>query len=95
MQNDNRETPAGVTHHFPDASNRNPTLRERADVYMANFPGRDARRPYSVSFWVRELGDRRILDIDADCIAEVLDRMIGSAYPEAQLAALALIRLFV
>ncbi|HWY73440.1 MAG TPA: hypothetical protein VNW98_07345, partial [Burkholderiaceae bacterium] len=78
MQNDNRETPAGVTHHFPDASNRNPTLRELADVYMANFPGRDARRPYSVSFWVRELGVRRILDIDADCIAEVLDRMIAT-----------------
>ena len=78
MQNDNRETPAGVAHHFPGASNRNPTLRELADVYMANFPGRDASRPYSVSFWVRELGVRRILDIDADCIAEVLDRMIAT-----------------
>jgi integrase len=72
------ETPAGGMHHFPGASNRNPTLRELADVYMANFPGRDATRPYSVSFWVRELGDRRILDIDADCIAEVLDRMIAT-----------------
>jgi hypothetical protein len=73
------ETPAGVVHHFPGAPNRaNLTLREFADVYMANFAGRDASRPYSVAFWVRELGDRRILDIDADAIADVLDRMVTS-----------------
>jgi integrase len=73
------ETPAGVVHHFPGAPNRaNLTLLTLADVYMADFPGRDATRSYTVAFWLRELGDRRVLDIDADCIAEVLDRMITS-----------------
>jgi len=58
VQNETTETPAGVVHDFPGASNRaNLTLRELADVYMANFPGRDASRHYSVAFWVRELGD--------------------------------------
>ncbi len=47
---------------------------------MADFSGRDTTRAYSVAFRLRELGDRRIFDIDADCIAEVLDRMITTPH---------------
>ena len=64
---------------FPLAPNRaNLTLRTLADVYMANFAGRDFSRGYTVEFWVRELGDRRLIDIDADAIADVLDRLAAS-----------------
>jgi hypothetical protein len=77
VQNEKTETPTGVVHHFPGVPNRaNLTLRTLADVYMANFSGRDTSRAYTVAFWLRELGDRRLIDIDADGIAEVLDRMI-------------------
>lgn len=80
MQRDTTETPvAGVVRDFPLAPNRaNLTLRDLADVYMANFTGRDTGRPYSVAFWVGELGGRRLIDIDADAIADVLDRLAAT-----------------
>jgi hypothetical protein len=69
------DTATAVVHDLPRAPNRgNLTLRELADAYMAAFTGRDSTRPYTVGFWVRELGDRRCVDIDADMIADVLDR---------------------
>ena len=68
------ETPAGVVHHFPGAPNRaSLTLPELADVYMANFSGRDHTRVYTVAFWTNVLGDCRLVDIDADVIADVLE----------------------
>jgi integrase len=80
QKSDATEAPdAGVVRDFPLAPNRaNLTLRALADVYMANFAGRDASRAYTVAFWVRELGDRRLIDLDADAIADVLDRLAAT-----------------
>ncbi len=73
------ETPAGVVRDFPLAPNRaNLTLRTLADVYMANFAGRDTTRTYSVAFWVRELGERGLIEIDADAVADVLDCLVAT-----------------
>jgi hypothetical protein len=38
---------------------------------MAAYSGRDTTRTYTVAFCLRELGDRRLIDIDADMIADV------------------------
>jgi len=66
---------AGVVRILPIAPNRaNLTLREVADAFMATYTGRDPGRPGAVAFWVGELGDRRVADIDADLVADVLDR---------------------
>lgn len=67
--------PAGVLVDFPRPVNRgNLTLREVADAFMAGYTGRDPGRPGAVTFWVSQLGERRVGDITADCIADVLER---------------------
>lgn len=80
MTNAMVETPdAGVVRTLPAVPNRaNLTLRDVADAYMAAYRGRDATRPGAVAFWKRELGGRRIVDIDADAIADVLDRLAAT-----------------
>ena len=68
---------AAAVRTLPPAPNRaNLTLGvgELAEVYMAAWSGRDPSRPYAVAWWVRQLGDRRILELDANTIADVLDR---------------------
>jgi hypothetical protein len=45
---------------------------------MGNFAGRDTTRTYSVAFWVRELGERRHIEIDADAVADVLDCLVAT-----------------
>jgi len=80
VQNETMDTAGGaVVRDFPTAPNRaNLTLRVLAGAYMAAFSGRDSSRTYTVAFWVRELGDRRLIDIDADVVADVLDRLIST-----------------
>jgi hypothetical protein len=71
----------GVVRDFPLAPNRaaDLTLRTLADVYMANFAGRDGSRSYTVAFWVTALGEqRRLVDLDADAIADVLDHLAAT-----------------
>ena len=80
MQNQTLDTPdAGVVRDFPLAPNRaNLTLRALADAYMAAYSGRDRSRVYTTAFWVNELGERRITDISADDVADVLDRLAAT-----------------
>jgi hypothetical protein len=50
-------------------------LRQVADAYMAAYTGRDHGRGGAVALWVRHLGERRVVDIDADAIADVLQHL--------------------
>ena len=76
MHSDTQNAPSpGVVLDFPPAPNRaNLTLREVIDARMATYVGRDPSLPGAMSFWVAALGDRRIAEIDADMIADELER---------------------
>ena len=59
---------------FPTPRNRESlTVRQLADAYMAQYAGRDNARPARVQWWCDRIGDMRIVDLDADLIADHLD----------------------
>jgi integrase len=54
------------------APNRDFTLRELADAYMASYRGRDASRVHYLGQWCEQLGERVARTIDADQVADTL-----------------------
>jgi hypothetical protein len=60
--------------NFPSPQNRESlTVRQLADAYMSVYDGRDNSRPARVHWWCSKLGDVRVIDLDADLIADHLD----------------------
>jgi len=59
---------------FPPATSRESlTVAQLADLYVAAYKGRDSSRLHYLSDWVERLGDVRVVDLDADRIADALD----------------------
>jgi integrase len=77
VRNETQQTPAaGVVRILPTAPNReNLTLGELADAYMAAYAGRDPGRPGLVALWVRHLGEKRVVDVTPDDVADVLEHL--------------------
>jgi hypothetical protein len=75
MKPETEDAPAmGVVRVFPTAPNRaNLTLHEVADAYMAAYTGRDPSRAGTTAFRIRELGQKHVVDVTANDIADVLD----------------------
>lgn len=67
---------AAVARAFPTAPNRGDlTVREAIDAYLAGYEGRDCTIVSRLSFWAKELGHVRLRELDADLVADALDRL--------------------
>jgi integrase len=80
VTNETQQTPAaGVVRTFPTVPNReNLTLAQLADAYMAAYAGRDPGRVGVVALWVRHLGEKRLVDVTPDGVADVLDQLAAA-----------------
>lgn len=64
-----------VMRTFPTASNRGDlTMRELVDAYMAAYAGRDGALAQRLNYWVQTIGAIRMRELDADLVADHLER---------------------
>ena len=49
------------------------TVRQLADAYCIVYTGRDRSKLGRIEWWVLRLGNERVVDLDADQIADLLD----------------------
>jgi len=66
---------AGHVVNVPEASHReNDTARQWSDADCAAFAGRGHAKPAQVEWWASRIGDIRVVDINADLSADLLDQ---------------------
>jgi integrase len=80
VRDETQQTPAaGVVRALPTAPNRERlTLAELADAYMAAYAGRDPGRLGLIALWVRHLGAKRVVDVSADDVSDVLEYLAAT-----------------
>lgn len=69
-----RQQAIGQVVDFPTPRDRESlTLRQLSDAYPVAYRGRDHAKLTRVDWWASKLGDARIVDLDADQVADLLD----------------------
>lgn len=69
-----RQQSVGQVVNFPAPQDRESlTVRQLADAYCITYRGRDRSKLARVEWWVAKLGEVRVVDLDADLIADLLD----------------------
>jgi len=69
-----RQQSVGQVVNFPSPQDRDSlTVRQLADAYCVTYKGRDHAKLARVEWWCAKLGDTKVVDLDADRIADLLD----------------------
>ena len=69
-----RQQSVGQVVNFPSPQDRDSlTVRQLADAYCVTYKGRDHAKLTRVEWWCAKLGDTKVVDLDADHIADLLD----------------------
>jgi integrase len=58
-----------------DGRLRSKTVGNVIDSYLAEYAGKDKSRPKQLKWWQERIGDRKLVDVDADLIQDQLDRL--------------------
>jgi integrase len=69
-----RQQSVGQVVNFPTPQDRDSlTVRQLADAYGITYKGRDHAKLARVEWWCSKIGDTKVVDLDADRIADLLD----------------------
>jgi len=71
---EDRQQTVGQVVNFPTPQDRDSlTVRQLANAYCITYKGRDHAKLTRVEWWCSKLGDVRVIDLDADQLADLLD----------------------